>query len=295
MKINNTNNTIKDNSDNPIVTASGIGAEETANKGVANGYAGLDGSSKVSQTNLTLDEGYIYGCNVTGNHATQTATISAGRARSAANDADIVVSSPLTVTMTTTGANGRDTGSAVNGAWHIWVIRKSSDGTVAALASLSSTSPTMPSGYDQKRRVGCIAYVSSAVVGTKQYGHGSMRETQFTATVNPSGTFSSTNTSAFDLSSYIPATAHLIQTNNYHYSAANGSYYYNMSFNNAGANWGNMLALDANAWACGSQRSGTIAVVPGGTRVFGVHGPNGGSGTRTIGIIIALQSYSEEV
>lgn len=61
------------------------------------------------------------------------------------------VSVSLSIDITNSGANGLDAPSeAANTIYYIWVIRKSSDGTVAGLLSTSATSPTMPSGYDQK-------------------------------------------------------------------------------------------------------------------------------------------------
>lgn len=71
----------------------------------------------------------------------------------------------VTADITASGANGLDTGTeAGNGAnktYHLWVIRKSSDGTTAALlvlegASGAITAPVMPSGYDQKALVSAV-------------------------------------------------------------------------------------------------------------------------------------------
>lgn len=57
----------------------------------------------------------------------------------------------LTADITASGANGLDGGAEAGNTWYyVWAIRKSSDGTKAALLSTSSTAPTMPSGYDQK-------------------------------------------------------------------------------------------------------------------------------------------------
>lgn len=59
--------------------------------------------------------------------------------------------------ITSSGANGLDTGAEGSSRWYyIWIIRKSSDGTVAGLLSESSTAPTMPSGYDQKTLVSAV-------------------------------------------------------------------------------------------------------------------------------------------
>lgn len=60
----------------------------------------------------------------------------------------------VTPDVTAGGAGGLDTGAvAANTIYYLWLIRKSSDGTISAIFSLSSTSPTMPSGYDQKALV----------------------------------------------------------------------------------------------------------------------------------------------
>lgn len=69
----------------------------------------------------------------------------------------IISSVNVTGAITSSGANGLDTGPENSNTWYfVWVIRKSSDGTVAALLSTSSSSPTMPSGYDQKALVSAV-------------------------------------------------------------------------------------------------------------------------------------------
>ena len=40
--------------------------------------------------------------------------------------------------------------------YHIWLIRRSDTGVVDVLASESATDPTMPTNYDQKRRIGAV-------------------------------------------------------------------------------------------------------------------------------------------
>lgn len=58
------------------------------------------------------------------------------------------------VVLSSSGANGRDTGSEANNTWYyLWAIDDSSGAnSPAGLLSASSTSPTMPTGYDLKRR-----------------------------------------------------------------------------------------------------------------------------------------------
>jgi hypothetical protein len=55
-----------------------------------------------------------------------------------------------------TGNGGLDTGTIANGTYFVWLIRRSDTGVVDALCSLSSTAPTMPTNYDQKRMIAPI-------------------------------------------------------------------------------------------------------------------------------------------
>lgn len=55
------------------------------------------------------------------------------------------------------GANGIDTGSWAADTWYaLWLIANDDASLVAPLASLSASSPTMPSGYTRKRRIGWV-------------------------------------------------------------------------------------------------------------------------------------------
>lgn len=56
------------------------------------------------------------------------------------------------------GANGLDAGTIGTNQYHYFMIYNPATGTVASLASLSATAPTMPSGYTYKRRIGWFNY-----------------------------------------------------------------------------------------------------------------------------------------
>lgn len=58
-------------------------------------------------------------------------------------------------------AGGLDTGSVGNNTYYIWLIRRPDTGVVDVLYSLSSTAPTMPTNYTQKRLVGRLTRVSA--------------------------------------------------------------------------------------------------------------------------------------
>lgn len=63
----------------------------------------------------------------------------------------------LTINSAAAGANGLDTGTLAASTWYaMWVIYNPTTLAVAGLLSLSSTAPTMPSGYTHRARVGWI-------------------------------------------------------------------------------------------------------------------------------------------
>ena len=78
----------------------------------------------------------------------------------------------LTIAGTTTGANALDTGTIATSTWYsVWVIYNGT--TTAGLLSTSATSPTLPSGYTHKARVGWIrtdATGNKYPLAFKQYG-----------------------------------------------------------------------------------------------------------------------------
>lgn len=76
----------------------------------------------------------------------------------------VFANSSSTIDCATTGAGGLDAGSLANNTWyHVFAIGKT-DLTTSALASTSASSPTMPSGYTLKRRIGSFRTNGSAQV-----------------------------------------------------------------------------------------------------------------------------------
>lgn len=129
------------------------------------------------------------------------------------------LSADITIDITTTGANGRDTGSRSNHTlWYVWHIHKSSDGTNAGLLSTSMTSPTMPSGYDYKQLLNCIRdgnivsaqnivkFVHDGTTGAMRYD---WRDTAGIPGTSPTAGTNGTATTAtaVDFTGHIPAFA----------------------------------------------------------------------------------------
>lgn len=136
----------------------------------------------------------------------------------------ISVAPNATCNLATNGAvNALDTGTiAVNSFYFIWVIYNGS--TTGTLASLSSTAPTLPSGYTFKARVGAVQTIngSATLYGTWQLG----RDVQYVVglaqtTIAPvmangvAGTFSLTSPTLVTQSvvRFVPSTASAININ----------------------------------------------------------------------------------
>lgn len=136
----------------------------------------------------------------------------------------------VSASLTTSGANGLDTGTEANSTWyHVWVIWNGS--TAAALLSLSATSPTMPSGYVNKVRVGAIRNDASGNLWrTIQYGRRAQVKTGTNPTTPPaiitggSGNVFTPVWTALAVGNFVPSTAGIIWgTLNYAQSDGTGA------------------------------------------------------------------------
>lgn len=99
--------------------------------------------------------------------------IATGETRDGADSFDIAVSVALTVAIDASGANGLDTGSVANDTLYAVWVAADSGGTndPIGLFSTSFSNPTLPSGYDKKRRIGAVLTNGSAnIIGFLQSG-----------------------------------------------------------------------------------------------------------------------------
>jgi len=136
-------------------------------------YAAISGEATIGMA----IQGHRYGLTLSnnGSDATNDIDIAVG---SAASDGTtpylMTLASALTKRLDAswavgTNQGGLDTGSIANTTYHVWLIQRSDTGVVDVLFSTSATSPTMPTNYDRKRRIGSILRESAAIVGFKQY------------------------------------------------------------------------------------------------------------------------------
>jgi hypothetical protein len=120
----------------------------------------------------------------------------------------------VTINCTTTGANGLDSGSLAANTWYyLWLIYNPATDTVAGLASISSSAPTMPSGYTAKARLGATRTGGAATFNrVRQLG----RQAQYvvtpgTPTPNLPIAASGTTSGTISLANFVPATASAVQ------------------------------------------------------------------------------------
>lgn len=91
----------------------------------------------------------------TGTNATVTVTADAVCVKSSTFQQRVLNGLALAINSAANGANGLDTGTLAASTWYsVWVIFNPATLAVAGLLSTSATTPTMPSGYTFKARVG---------------------------------------------------------------------------------------------------------------------------------------------
>lgn len=144
-----------------------------------------------------------------------------------------------TVDLGTTGADALDAGTIATDTWYaIWVVAKA-DGTTKCVASTSASSPTMPSGYTYKARIGWVRTVNATATlyGTWQLG----RRVQYVVGLASTGSSlpiivnsgSGSSWTSASVSNFTPSTASMIglipgssnqASGNYSCIAPNSSY-----------------------------------------------------------------------
>lgn len=147
-----------DNGTNVIRVAVGsndqvLTADSTQASGVK--WAAAGGAGSILKNWIS---GLILSNNVT--DSANDIDISAGEAVDTTQTYLMTLSATLTKRLDATWAvgtnqGGLDTGAESSSTWyHVWLIRKDSDGSIDALFSLSASAPTMPAGYTAKRLIG---------------------------------------------------------------------------------------------------------------------------------------------
>lgn len=141
-------------------------------------FSGFSSDEKtMPSASVRMFKNYIAGLQLEYVSASQV-KIKDGQCRSHDDTEDIYNTSDLIIDISTTGVNGLDAGSEAANVWYfVYIIKNSTTGQVAGLLSTSSTSPTMPGQYDQRRRIGTIRNnASSNLLNLFCKANGNIRE-----------------------------------------------------------------------------------------------------------------------
>lgn len=105
--------------------------------------------------------GYIYGLTLSTAGSSSTFSVATGVATDASATDTISLGSAISKTTSSwsvgTGNGALDTGTIANNTWyHVFAIKRTDSGVVDILISTSVSSPTMPTNYTLKRRIGSM-------------------------------------------------------------------------------------------------------------------------------------------
>lgn len=119
--------------------------------------------------------GHIFGCTVSNSTTTPNTIINVAACQATdSTNAVLMSQSASTVTFTSAGAGGLDTGSAAASTWYAILIINGSSGTayMATKETAGATiSPTMPTGYTSYRYIGSVKFnASTALLAFTQTG-----------------------------------------------------------------------------------------------------------------------------
>jgi hypothetical protein len=114
-----------------------------------------------------LPRGHLAGLTLSTAGSSSTFGVAVGQAVDSTNAAPMTLASAYTKTTSSwavgSGNGALDTGSIANATWyHVYLIMRSDTGVVDVLVSTSASSPTMPTNYDYKRRIGAMLTNGSA-------------------------------------------------------------------------------------------------------------------------------------
>jgi len=177
-----------------------------------------------------LASGTVNGLQISDDTVTSK-NIAAGKCRADDDLFDIISSGVLTPDFTNgVGVvDGLDTGVEAADTWYsIWIILNSTSGAVGSLLSISSTSPTLPTGFDKKRRIGWTRNNSSSNLynydstssSTDRFYLWNEAETVLQVLANGGATVY-TNV---DVSEFVPPTSTMLYLNGNHEAAGTGDF-----------------------------------------------------------------------
>jgi hypothetical protein len=149
----------------PAASATLAGVMSAADKTKLDGITGTGGQPQISRGAIT---GLVLAND--GTNPNTHVTIATGQARDSTDGFDLRLTTGLVKRLDQawalgTGNGALDTGSvAANTGYHVFLIRRTSDGVLDILMSTSATNPTLPSGFGAFRRLGAVLTDASGFI-----------------------------------------------------------------------------------------------------------------------------------
>lgn len=125
--------------------------------GITQLFAKADDGTVTQLTPAQVPDGFITGM-VPSYTSPSQVTISAGLARNNTGQRNVTLAAPVVVDITIAGAGGLDAGVEAANTWYFIFVISDSTGVLptVGLLSASAGAPTLPAGYDTRRRVGSV-------------------------------------------------------------------------------------------------------------------------------------------
>ena len=129
-------------------------------------------------------------------------------ANNSSNSLRLLRNVSLTIGTGTSGANGLDTGSIADNTWYsVWIIFNPTTAITAGLLSLSTATPTLPSGFTFSIRVGWVRRATGVLRRTRQVGARANYIQNSSVEQPPEITGIGTGLSVVSIENFVPVTA----------------------------------------------------------------------------------------
>jgi hypothetical protein len=128
---------------------------------------GSNGWFVTNSSMASVRRGHLSGLTLSTAGSTGTFSVAAGEAADSTNVLMMALASAMSKTTSAwavgSGNGALDTGTIANSTWyHVWLIQRPDTGVVDVVVSTSASSPTMPTSYTLKRRIGSMLTDGSA-------------------------------------------------------------------------------------------------------------------------------------
>ncbi len=167
----------------------------------------------MTQLSPIVNQSFLYAYGLTLSWGSNTTlSVAAGQARDSNNVIDMATTAATTINAAVNGINGLDTGTFAASTWYyVYMVGDSTNYSSAGFViSLSATVPTLPTGYDSYRRIGCaLSDGSTHFLKFTQTGNATTRDYMWDSTISVLSGGTSATLALVTLTAGVPPLANL--------------------------------------------------------------------------------------